>query len=357
MKILFITRAYGEQAGGMERLSYEFIQAARQHPNIDVTVIANETEPGITLTQARIRSILFAVKVIPRAFAAAKEADVIHLGDPVISLVGWVIKTFLRKRVVVAVHGLDVTYPSFLYQLYLSIFFQNFDVYLPISSHVKKLLQTHRITGTVSVLSPGVTDRYFDETITRRTLAKLLSLPQDAADTKILLTVGRLVHRKGHAWFIRNVLPHLPGRILYVIAGTGPADSSIQRAIEDAKQADRVRLLGRVTDADLKVMYNTVDIFVQPNIPTQTDAEGFGLVLLEAALCNRPVVAANIEGIPDAIHSGKNGTLVPAGNPNAWVAALINLAPVTHPRGYTLLTFGWPAIIDRYHSLIQQVGK
>lgn len=361
MKILFITRAYGEHAGGMERLSYEFIQAAGQHPHIETTVLANKTNKGTSLAGTRRASALFALSVIPRALSAARGADIVHIGDPVLSLAGWFIKIFIDKPVVVTVHGLDITHASMLYQLYLALFFRAFDLYLPISTHVASLLQLKHVNGHIEVLTPGVTDRYYDKSISRSELAEQLSLSKDNIDNiKVLLTVGRLVPRKGHAWFIQNVLPKLPENVLYVIAGTGPADASIQRAIEDAKQAGRVQLLDRVSDADLKTLYNTVDLFVQPNIPTNADSEGFGLVLLEAALCNRPVLASKIEGITDAIHDGKNGTLVPAGDVNAWVSAVKQVLAelqINKPRQFTLRTFNWQQIMEAYYSLLAPVGK
>lgn len=361
MKILFITRAYGESAGGMERLSYEFIAAAKYHPDIKASVLANETDGSISLVAARIRSVLFAVSIIPRALTAARNADVIHIGDPVLSLTGWLIHILFHKPIVVSIHGLDLTYANLLYQLYLRFFFRDFDFYLPISLYAQTLLRKHHVRGKVAVLTPGINDRYFDPRISRERLSALLALaPETTKTTKILLTAGRLVPRKGHAWFIRNVLPRLPENVLYVIAGIGPADADIQRAIEKARQAGRVRLLGRVSDRDLKVLYNTADVFVQPNIKAKGDVEGFGIVLLEAALCNRHVVASNIEGIPSAIHDSKNGALVPQADVGAWISTIkrvLQQPPMISARDYTLQTFAWDSIIDRYYELIEQVHK
>ena len=337
MKILFLTRAYGQHAGGMERLSWEFVQAVSSQPGIEAQVIFHKG--------SRSASPLFNLLALPQALRAARQADVIHLGDPMLAFLGFVLKKLIGKPIAVTVHGLDIVYPNSLYQLYLKLFFRNLDLYFPISKHVANILRQHggpaEMAGKFHILKPGVTDRFYDPNIVREQLAKLLN--QDITSKKILFTSGRLVKRKGHEWFIREVLPKLPENVTYVIAGNGPEFLHLQGVAEGySLEVGRVVLLGKVTNDQLKILYNTVDTFVMPNIPFKNDVEGFGLVLLEAALCNRPVFAANIEGIPDAIHSGQNGTLLPAENPQAWLQALKNIPISVNTRAYTLAHFNWP---------------
>src|SRR5688572_30036281 len=105
LRVLFITRAYGETGGGMERLSYELIEAFSYRKDVAVSQLANNTKVGTSFTAARFRSALFAFLVIPRALLAARRVDVVHLGDPVLSLAGWLIQWIWKKPVVVTVHG------------------------------------------------------------------------------------------------------------------------------------------------------------------------------------------------------------------------------------------------------------
>lgn len=345
MKLLVISRAYGTQAGGMERLSYEMVEALRSQPGFEIKVIHHHGR--------RLASPLFVLTSLPKVIQAAHWADHIHLGDPLLSFTGWLLKIITRKPVSVTVHGLDILYPNFLYQLYLKLFFDRLTSYFPISQHVKRLLQSRHVPGHVDVLVPGITDQYFDTTINRSQLDTVLHRP--TANKKVLLTVGRLVKRKGHAWFIKNVFPKLPADYLYVIAGSGPEVTNIRLAAEEAKVADRVIELSRVSENDLKILYNTVDAFIQPNISVANDAEGFGLVLLEAALCQRPVFAANIEGIPDAIHHSKNGTLLPGTDATAWISALQSIPlPSLEARNYTLANFSWPKVITTYTQVLKK---
>lgn len=345
----------------MERLSFEFAQAAKQNPHIHMRVLANHTPKGVTLTQARLRSAVFALTVIPRALRESRTADVVHIADPVLSLVGWLIRKLRHKPVVVTVHGLDVSFSSPMYQAYLRLFFRVFDLYLPISTHAKDLLIQKDVSESrIHVITPGTTDRLYNPHASTNQLAEILDMSTaQVQNTHILCTTGRLVPRKGHAWFIREVLPHLPQNTLYVIAGMGPAIADISDAIEDAEQGGRVKILGRVSEQTLQTLYNTIDIFVQPNVPQTGDTEGFGLVLLEAALCNRVVVAAKLEGITDAIVDGKNGMLVQAQNSTAWVQALTNMmsqvSTTLQPREYTLQAYSWPKKIEEYLARIYEL--
>jgi glycosyltransferase involved in cell wall biosynthesis len=331
----------------MERLSFELMAELKKLPDLAVTTLVRSGT-------GRLGAILFVLSSLPRALSFARQADVVHVGDPVLSLHAWLIKKIFHKPVAVTIHGLDVTYANPLYQVYLKMFGQ-FDLALPISEHAASLLKASSIKHQASrVITPGVYDRYFDPTLTRSNLAELLqrtttyNLPPT---TSVIFTAGRLVKRKGHAWFIEHVLPHLPKDTVYLIAGDGP-----ERAHLESLKNSQVLLLGRVSDADLKTLYNTVDAFIQPNIAIPGDAEGFGLVLLEAALCQRPVFASRLDGIPDAIHDGKNGTLLPAGSAQAWITALSKpLQPAPLTRHYTLETFSWPVQAQKYLQALRTI--
>jgi phosphatidylinositol alpha-1,6-mannosyltransferase len=101
-------------------------------------------------------------------------------------------------------------------------------------------------------------------------------------------------------------------------------------------------------------------LFVMSNIRVAGDIEGFGVVMLEAGMCGLPTVAAGIEGIRDAIHDGRNGVLVPSGDPEAFAAAILGFhedraalaAASERARSFTKSAFAWPVIADQYvHAL------
>ncbi len=347
-QVLFITRAYSRNAGGMERLSYEMINSVAADPGICAS--------KVTFGGHRFFSPLFAVLSIPKALYLARRCDVVHLGDPVLSITGWLIKRLFNKPVTVTVHGLDITYQSKLYQGYLRNFFDGLDVFLPISQHVARLVRDRGVKGEVRIVSPGIHDQYYDPSIKRSELAKLLG--RDLKDTIVLFTVGRLVRRKGHVWFIKNVLSQLPHKYIYAVAGAGREQGLIEQAAA-AIGNDRVRVMGRLTDDELKILYNAADIFVQPNIAVDGDVEGFGLVLLEAALCGKKILAADIEGISDAVTNNENGSLLASGAADQWIKAILAAgvpATSSQVRSYTLAKYAWPKITKAYVSEFKRIG-
>lgn len=352
IRVLCITRAYGNHAGGMERLSYEFINALSQEPGVHVTVIAHHG--------SRRSAPFFVCTALIRSLFAARNADIIHLGDPLLSFIGWTIQKIIGTPVAITVHGLDITYSNPLYQWYLRTFFRNFNLYLPISQAVADLLP--RLTKKpTKIITPGIHDAYFDQSIARKQVSDVLAHP--LGDRILLLTVGRVIERKGQYWFIDQVLPQLPPEVLYLIAGDGPDIPRIEALVAQKNLQNNVLLLKRVPAQTIKLLYNFIDAFVQPNILVPHDIEGFGLVLLEAALCERPVFAADIDGIPQAIQHNLNGTLVPAENAQAWIATLLTFTRNRSlyadlgkkARTYTLETFSWNIKVKEYLQVFSEI--
>lgn len=360
-RILCISRAYGEHAGGMERLSFELISELKKSDSFDVATIVYETRPGISLLSARINSVLFILGILPRALKQSKNVDVVHIGDPVLSLVGWIITHVRNIPVIVTVHGLDVAYGNPLYQLYLTLFFKKFAGYVAISEYASRLLQKLNVRGDISVIPPGVRDHLYDPMRKRNDLEEFLG--KDISNTTVLATTGRLVTRKGHAWFIEHVIPKLPKNILYVVAGSGPEKDTLSKLVESLHLENQVMLLGRISTDDQKTLINTSDAFIQPNILIKNDLEGFGIAPLEAALCGRPVFASNLDGIPSAICHGENGILLPSGDTHVWVSALTLFLrnpkafepQGMHARAYTLATFDWKHIKEQYEKIFKEI--
>ena len=154
------------------------------------------------------------------------------------------------------------------------------------------------------------------------------------AGKTVLLTVGRLVERKG----IDTVLAALPElvrtypELAYVIVGEGPDRSRLERLIQASGAASHVHLLGRAPAGSMRDYYNLCDVFVMPARSDAQDVEGFGLVFLEASACGKPVVGARTGGVVDAVRDGETGLLVAPGSHEALGAALHDLLRDPHKR-------------------------
>ncbi len=128
---------------------------------------------------------------------------------------------------------------------------------------------------------------------------------------RILLTVGRLVPRKGIDKVIEAlplVLQHHPD-VRYVIVGDGPDRQRLERLAQEVGVADWVIFTGRVPD--VRPYLRACDIFVMPTREERRgDIEGFGLVYLEAAAMGKPIVASPAGGAIDAVVAEQTGLFV-----------------------------------------------
>lgn len=138
-----------------------------------------------------------------------------------------------------------------------------------------------------------------------------------------LLTVGRLVERKGHLKVLR-ALAALPPNVHYTIVGEGNWRPAIEHEITRLNLSDRVCFSSANSLSDLIELYDSHDLFVLPATSNAHDREGFGIVYLEAAARGLPTVAVNSPGVNEAIIDGTTGILIDD-NDEALITALKSL--------------------------------
>ncbi len=360
MHITFLTRKYPPQTGGMETFSWQLYH----HLPVPHTII----NAG--------RRQLDIVWVLPtllwRAWRVRGRTDVYHLGDAVLAPLAPWLKWLTHKPVVVTVHGLELVYRHRLLQWLISWGLAAVDEFVCVSEYTATLLHARDVDRDhITVIAHGVLPKKILDRVTAK--KKLLThLPAGRKESRlhntptILLSVGRLVPRKGVAWFVDAVMPLLNQlNIRLVIVSTGPEQAAIEKIITTHQLSERVTLLGKVDDQLLQTCYAGADIFIMPNHHLPHDAEGFGFVAIEAAAAGLPVLAANVDGIPSAIHDGANGLLLPPGDTSAWVEAITHWT--THPealtrlgqlaRTYTLTTFVWEQVATDYVGVFKKAAN
>lgn len=179
----------------------------------------------------------------------------------------------------------------------------------------------------IKVVWPGCDSDFFQPKVVSDDLRRKL-LGARHRD-RVILTVGNLVSRKGQDMVIR-ALPALCRRVpdlVYLIAGEGPYRGELEKIASDVGVRDRVVFAGRVLDQDLPDLYSLCEVFVMASRERieENDVEGFGLVLLEANACGKPVVGGRSGGVPDALADGVSGLLVDPSNPEEITEVLTRL--------------------------------
>jgi glycosyltransferase involved in cell wall biosynthesis len=353
MKILFISRAFPPIIGGIENQNYELSLWLKKISRIKT--IANPYGK-------KFLPFFFPYALIKSLFLF-KNYDVVLLGDAVLCPLGCILKWFYKKPVVSIVHGLDLTYPMAFYQkFWVKNCIKKIDRLIAVGNETIEAGVRRGIPRKKFVFIPnGIDTKKFIEWHKRQKLEEIVG--ENLKGKKILLTTGRLVPHKGVDWFSQNVVPRLPENVLYLVAGDGERRKAIERIIREKKLEKRIKLLGNVSHQELKILYNTADIYIKPNIKIPGTMEGFGLVVIEAASCRLPVIASNLEGLKDAIKEGKNGFFVEPENTGAFVKKInelllqddFRLEFGEKARKFVSENFSWEKISQQYLKEIKSV--
>jgi phosphatidylinositol alpha-1,6-mannosyltransferase len=317
---LFVTRKFPPSVGGMETLAsgvWRALAAVRPDASLIAHGGSNRQLPR-WLPGAVARTVWR---------VARRRAGFVLTGDALMYAVLAPFLHLLRVPHATMVMGLDVTFEHRAYRAVVHRALRRAPSVIAISAATARAAREFGVPAErVHVVRLGVPAPIVSATerdASRAELVRLLGLPDDAV---VLLTLGRLVRRKGARWFIEQVLPELPDELHYVVAGDGPEAPLLRSAVEAAGLDHRVHLLGSVDDETRELVLRGADLFVQPNIRVPGDMEGFGLVTIEAALRGTPVAAADLEGIKDAVMDGRTGFLLPPEDTGAWVQRIGELA-------------------------------
>ncbi len=342
LKILFIARTYPPLVGGMERFASDFYRYLGDLA--DVHLIANRIGKKLVPW--------FFLRVCFYLVFNVKQFDLVHFNDAILTPLIPIIRLFSKAKVTVTVHGLDVVYNKLSYQKLVIPFLRKADRIFPVSQYTKEQCLKREITeDKLHVISNGLDFSQVSECI-EVDMQNILLKIESAIDQKtILLSLGRLIERKGHSWFIKNVFRHLPENIIYLIAGDGPEFDNIKALVQDYALVDRIFMLGYVSEGEKNCLFEIADLFIMPNIIDPHDQEGFGIVLLEAGSHNLPSIASRIEGIPDAVIDGVSGVLVEEKDAQGFIDAILN-PYIQHENISANLRakYAWEIISQKYYN-------
>lgn len=179
--------------------------------------------------------------------------------------------------------------------------------------------------GHIEVIYPTVDEDRFQPGLPTDDLRSALGLA--GGEKKLILSVGRLMRRKGFDAVIRS-LPALLRQGLdveYALIGIGEDLDYLQDLAREFGVEQRVHFLGHVSYEELPRWYNACDLFAMPNRDINGDTEGFGLVFLEVAASGKAAVAGKAGGTGSAIVDGVTGLRVDGDQLDEVTVALTRL--------------------------------
>jgi phosphatidylinositol alpha-1,6-mannosyltransferase len=384
-RILLITNVFPPRIGGSGRWLWELYRRMR---GFDVSVAATG-EPGAAAFDASSGMTIHRLPLdfpswgvahphgalrYARAFrrldglAARERADAVHCGKCLPEgLLALLIKRRRGIPYVCYAHGEELTLALLSRELrwLTHRVLAGAALVVANTAHTRDILSTRFGVGPgrVVVLHPGVDT------------ARFAPAPPDAAvrhrlgwqGRRVVLTVGALQKRKGQDMLIR-ALPAIRARcpdVLYVMIGDGRDRAYLERLIAEHGVGDLVRLRGVPPDEELIESYQQCDVFALPNREVESDIEGFGIVLIEAQACGKPVVAGTSGGTPEAVDAGRSGELVPSETPDRLatvVAALLDdpdrrSAMGRHGREWVVSRFDWGVLSQQAERALARTGR
>ena len=332
--VLFVTNDFGPRAGGIET----FIIGLIERRPFGQTVVYTSFQPnseqydadwlsnyGVRVIRDRSKillptpRVLFHLKKIIRnegiataAFGAAAPLGLLSSG----------MKRAGVKRTVALTHGHEVWWAKlFPFNLLLRRIGSTVDVLTYLGEFTRNAVSkglTANAQRAMVKIAPGIDVDHFiptDASVLRKSLG--------IADKKVIVSVGRLVHRKGQDYLIQampEILKSVPIAHLLLV-GEGPYREHLQNLVKQKRLEASVTFIGRIQYNDLPMYICAGDIFVMPcrSRLMGLEVEGLGIVYLEASACGLPVLAGNSGGAPDAVVQNKTG-LVVDGTDNKQIA-------------------------------------
>ncbi|CAN2163457.1 RfaG Glycosyltransferase [Candidatus Nanopelagicaceae bacterium] len=210
-------------------------------------------------------------------------------------------------------------------------------------------------------IAPGIDVDHFAP-VDSAALRKELSIE----DKKVIVSVGRLVHRKGQDHLIEampEILKSVPDAHLLMV-GKGPYLEHLAKLVAINKLENHVSFIGRIQYEDLPKFICAGDVFAMPSRSRLAglEVEGLGIVYLEASSCGLPVIAGSSGGAPDAVIDGVTGFVVDGTDNEQIAKAAIELLNDpekaqqmgTAGRQWIIDNWRWEIWSARFNELLRQ---
>jgi glycosyltransferase involved in cell wall biosynthesis len=279
-------------------------------------------------------------------------------------IVGVLAKKITRKPLITRIFPVELALASSKYKFcrpLLRAVIAESDGVVPVSNYTfKRLMELNCNPKKVEVIPEGVDLKKLE---CKRRESQLLERYDIEKGQKVVLSVGRLVQRKGFEYLIR-AMPYLHSifpSIKLLIVGSGPRERYLKSLKRKMRLEDMVVLTGEIPEKELIALYSRADVFVLPStVDSKGDTEGLGVVLLEAMAFRKPVVATKVGGIPEVVINRKTGLLVEHKDSMSLAKAIqevltnkrLSASLKKNGRTWVKETFDYPIIAQRFHRLI-----
>ena len=372
---LFITNDFGPRAGGIETFVHGLIERLPKGSVIVYTSAQANAQTfdaewllkyGVEVIRDRSKILLPTPRVIKacqKLISNRKLSKVAFGAAAPLAMMARAMRSAGAQKVVALTHGHEVWWakvPPFSFAIrYMG---KNIDAITYLGDYtrgeISKALSEADASKLVQI-APGIDVDHFIPTDSSNLRAEL-----GLTDKSVIISVGRLVHRKGQDKLI-SALPEIKTsvpNVHLVLVGVGPHQEYLEKLALKLNVSDCVTFIGRINYAELPKYICLGDIFAMPSRSRffGLEVEGLGIVYLEASACGLPVVGGKSGGAPDAVLVGETGMVVDGTNSSEIADACIEL--LNNPelcalmgangRAWIIENWRWEIWATRYAALL-----
>lgn len=339
-KTLFVTNDFGPRAGGIETFIIGLIERLPKSSIIVYTSAQEQARSydaawlhdyGVEVIRDRSKILLPSPRVNRAVAKIVSQRAIKTVAFGAAAPLGWMSST-LRKagaqRIVALTHGHEVWWAKvFPFNLILRRIGTTTDSLTYLGDFTRSAISkalTAKSAAAMQKIAPGIDVDHFisvDATALRQSLG--------LSEKKVIVSVGRLVHRKGQDFLIESmpqILKQVPNAHLLIV-GQGPYRDHLEKLVTQNSLQENVSFIGRIQYKDLPGYICVGDIFAMPSRSRfgGLEVEGLGIVYLEASSCGLPVIAGETGGAPDAVLEGVTGFVVDGTNTSQIAQRAIQL--------------------------------
>jgi phosphatidylinositol alpha-1,6-mannosyltransferase len=338
--VLFVTNDFGPRAGGIETFIIGLIQRRPFGTTVIYTSFQENSEQydsdwlanyGVRVIRDRSKILLPTPRVAFNLRAIIKREGITTAAFGAAAPLGLLSTSIKRAgvtRTVALTHGHEVWWAKvFPFNLLLRRIGSTVDVLTYLGDFTRAAISqgiSAKAQSSMVKVAPGIDVDHFIPTD-----ASALRESLGITKKKVIVSVGRLVHRKGQDCLIESmpqILSSVPDAHLLLI-GQGPYREHLQELVRKHRLESSVTFIGRIEYKDLPMYLCAGEIFAMPSRSRLMglEVEGLGIVYLEASSCGLPVLAGRSGGAPDAVVQNITGLVVDGTNHELIATAAINL--------------------------------
>jgi glycosyltransferase involved in cell wall biosynthesis len=349
---------------GLARLGHDVTVITADHPRGSYSY-----PPEIAVHRLPVAFRLGNAPLLPKLLGL-KDFDIVHLHHPFIfgDLLLW---AALKARGIplVLTHHNDLvgdglrpllfdSYAAISTRLLFSSASKLAAVSLDHAAHCRLAPLFRRRWDDVVEIPNGVDAELFRPDVDGQAVRRQQNIPAAATVVLFVGVLDRAHHFKGAGLLLKAFASLKRPDAVLMFVGDGELKPKFLAEAAALGIADQVRFAGNVPNAETPPYYAAADLVVLPTAPP----ESFGIVLIEAMACGKPVITSNLPGVRSVVSDGEDGLLIATGDIADLAAKLGQLLDdpqrrrVMGARGRAKVEakYAWPAIIPRLAQLYEQ---